>query len=118
MKISYNWLKKYISTETDIKLICNILTDIGFNVEKLKKISFSEKKNEKLIICKIIKYENNNNFKYFFIFKKIKYKKIYNIIYNFFLKFKKKYSSLKEDYLIELNISPNRGDVMSHYGIW
>ncbi len=117
MKISYNWLKKYISTETDIKLICNILTDIGFNVEKLKKISFSEKKNEKLIICKIIKYENNNNFKYFFIFKKIKYKKIYNIIYNFFLKFKKKYSSLKEDYLIELNISPNRGDVMSHYGI-
>ncbi|ADE35317.1 phenylalanyl-tRNA synthetase, beta subunit, non-spirochete bacterial [Candidatus Karelsulcia muelleri DMIN] len=117
MKISYNWLKKYISTETDIKLICNILTDIGFNVEKLKKISFSEKKNEKLIICKIIKYENNNNFKYFFIFKKIKYKKIYNIIYNLFLKFKKKYSSLKEDYLIELNISPNRGDVMSHYGI-
>ncbi|XOS86655.1 MAG: phenylalanine--tRNA ligase subunit beta [Candidatus Karelsulcia muelleri] len=117
MKISYNWLKKYIYTSVDIKLICNILTDIGFNVEKLKQISFSE--NEKFIICKIIKSENQRigNNKYFFILKKKKYKKIYNIIYNFFLK--KKYSSfnLKEDYLIELNIPPNRGDVMSHYGI-
>lgn len=119
MKISYNWLKKYIYTSVDIKLICNILTDIGFNVEKLKKISFSEKKKEKFIICKIIKSENQRigNLKYFFILKKKKYKKIYNIIYNFF--FKKKYSSLnlKEDYLIELNIPPNKGDVMSHYGI-
>lgn len=119
MKISYNWLKKYIYTSVDIKLICNILTDIGFNVEKLKKISFSEKKNEKFIICKIIKSENQRigNLKYFFILKKKKYKKIYNIISNFF--FKKKYSSLnlKEDYLIELNIPPNKGDVMSHYGI-
>lgn len=79
MKISYNWLKKYISSSVNIKLICNILTDIGFNVEKLKKISFSE---------------NNNNFKYFFIFKKTKnyffifkktrYKLIFNILYNFF----------------------------------
>lgn len=115
MKISYNWLKKYIYTSVDIKLICNLLTDIGFNVEKLKKISFSEKKNEKFIICKIIK--SQRNLKYFFILKKKKYKKIYNIIYNCF--FKTKYSSLnlKEDYLIELNIPPNKGDVMSHYGI-
>lgn len=115
MKISYNWLKKYIYTSVDIKLICNLLTDIGFNVEKLKKISFSEKKKEKFIICKIIK--SQRIVKYFFILKKKKYKKIYNIIYNFF--FKKKYSSLnlKEDYLIELNIPPNKGDVMSHYGI-
>ncbi|WP_425359842.1 hypothetical protein [Candidatus Karelsulcia muelleri] len=36
MKRSYNWLKikKYISTS--VKLICNLLTDIGFNVEKYK----------------------------------------------------------------------------------
>ncbi|WP_259288383.1 hypothetical protein [Candidatus Karelsulcia muelleri] len=32
MKRSYNWLKKYIS------IICNLLTDIGFNVEKYKLI--------------------------------------------------------------------------------
>ncbi|WP_259146978.1 hypothetical protein [Candidatus Karelsulcia muelleri] len=32
MKRSYNWLKKYIS------IICNLLTDIGFHVEKYKLI--------------------------------------------------------------------------------
>ncbi|BAO66188.1 phenylalanine--tRNA ligase subunit beta [Candidatus Karelsulcia muelleri] len=61
MKISYNCLKQYISTEVEIENICNILTDIGINVE------------------------------------------------NFF--------SFKKDYLIELNLPPNRGDIISHYGI-
>ncbi|WP_375322864.1 phenylalanine--tRNA ligase beta subunit-related protein [Candidatus Karelsulcia muelleri] len=61
MKIYYNCLKQYISTEVEIEKICNILTDIGINVE------------------------------------------------NFF--------SLKKDYLIELNIPPNRGDIISYYGI-
>ncbi|ADM89842.1 phenylalanyl-tRNA synthetase beta subunit [Candidatus Karelsulcia muelleri CARI] len=61
MKISYNCLKQYLSTEEKIENICKILTDIGLHVE------------------------------------------------NFF--------SLKKDYLIELNIPPNRGEIMSHYGI-
>uniref|UniRef100_UPI0032B1DB6C phenylalanine--tRNA ligase subunit beta n=1 Tax=Candidatus Karelsulcia muelleri TaxID=336810 RepID=UPI0032B1DB6C len=61
MKISYNCLKQYISTEVEIENLCQIFTDIGLHVE------------------------------------------------NFF--------SLKKDYLIELNIPPNRGDIMSHYGI-
>ena len=38
MKISYNWLKQYISTEIKPEEISNILTDTGLEVESVDKI--------------------------------------------------------------------------------
>ncbi|WP_185869588.1 phenylalanine--tRNA ligase subunit beta [Blattabacterium cuenoti] len=63
MKISYNWLKKYISIDMDIKKISNILTDIGLPIKSIKKIT-----------------------------------------------------DIK-DYILDIEITPNRTDAMSHYGI-
>ncbi|WP_185870481.1 phenylalanine--tRNA ligase subunit beta [Blattabacterium cuenoti] len=66
MRISYNWIKKYISTDLSIEKISNILTEIGLPVKNIKK-TFIE-----------------------------------NHI---------------EDNILDIEITPNRADAMSHYGI-
>ena len=38
MKISFNWLKNYVSTEIHIDEIAKILTDTGLEVEGVEKI--------------------------------------------------------------------------------
>ena len=38
MKVSYNWLKKYINLEGDIERIAEILTEIGLEVEGVEKV--------------------------------------------------------------------------------
>ena len=38
MKVSYNWLKKYIKLEGDIERIAEILTEIGLEVEGVEKV--------------------------------------------------------------------------------
>ncbi|WP_185851550.1 phenylalanine--tRNA ligase subunit beta [Blattabacterium cuenoti] len=70
MRISYNWIKKYISIDLSIEKISSILTDIGFPVKRIKKI-FIEKENH-------IEDEDN---------------------------------------ILDIEITPNRADAMSHYGI-
>ncbi|WP_185876808.1 phenylalanine--tRNA ligase subunit beta [Blattabacterium cuenoti] len=68
MKISYNWLKEYISIDINAEKISNILTEIGLPVKNTKKISSGKEEN-------------------------------------------------KEDYILDVEITPNRTDAMSHYGI-
>lgn len=67
MKISYNWLTKYLYSELTANQICEILTDIGLEVENCDEL----------------------------------------------------YSPLltKKDYLLEVNITPNRSYALSHFGI-
>ena len=38
MKISFNWLKNYVSTELNIDEISKILTDTGLEVEGVEKM--------------------------------------------------------------------------------
>ncbi|WP_185865989.1 phenylalanine--tRNA ligase subunit beta [Blattabacterium cuenoti] len=66
MKISFNWLKKYISIDINAETVSGILTDIGLPVKSIKKIF-----NEDEI----------------------------------------------EDSILDVEITPNRTDAMSHYGI-
>ncbi|AWU44091.1 phenylalanine--tRNA ligase subunit beta [Blattabacterium punctulatus] len=66
MRISYNWLKKYISVNLNSKKISNILTDIGLSVKNISKIT-----------------TKNNS----------------------------------EDTILDIDLTPNRSDAMSHYGI-
>jgi phenylalanyl-tRNA synthetase beta chain len=181
MKISFNWLKKYISTNLSLKKICNILTDIGLEVESLKKHIFFPKKNKNIIVGKFVCYFPHPNQKKLKIIildvglhnylnfvikksnffkkkvlvaingailfnkkgKKIKIKKkyIYNILSEgiiitwFNIGFKEKEiillestvpiginvkklsSNILEDNILEISITPNRSDAMSHYGI-
>ena len=42
MKVSYNWLKKYIQTELSPEEIGKILTDTGLEVESIEKIEAIE----------------------------------------------------------------------------
>ncbi|WP_185862116.1 phenylalanine--tRNA ligase subunit beta [Blattabacterium cuenoti] len=65
MKVSYNWIKKYISIEINVEKLSNILTDIGLPVKNIKKI----------------------------------------------------FTDIEEDYVLDVEITPNRTDAMSHYGI-
>ncbi|AWU43522.1 phenylalanine--tRNA ligase subunit beta [Blattabacterium sp. (Cryptocercus kyebangensis)] len=66
MRISYNWLKKYISVNLSSKKISNILTDIGLSVKSVRKITIG---------------------------------------------------SNREDSILDIDLTPNRSDAMSHYGI-
>ncbi|WP_185859868.1 phenylalanine--tRNA ligase subunit beta [Blattabacterium cuenoti] len=65
MRISYNWLRKYISIDLSAKKISNILTEIGLSVKHVIKKKTGE----------------------------------------------------TEDYIFDVEITPNRSDAMSHYGI-
>ncbi|WP_185862672.1 phenylalanine--tRNA ligase subunit beta [Blattabacterium cuenoti] len=65
MKISYNWLRKYISIDLSAKKISNILTEIGLSVKHVIKKKTGE----------------------------------------------------TEDSIFDVEITPNRSDAMSHYGI-
>ncbi|WP_185853309.1 phenylalanine--tRNA ligase subunit beta [Blattabacterium cuenoti] len=65
MKISYNWLKKYISIDINAEKVSVILTDIGLPVKSIKKIILDE----------------------------------------------------VEDSILDVEVTPNRTDAMSHYGI-
>jgi phenylalanyl-tRNA synthetase beta chain len=38
MKISYNWLKEYISTDLPVEKIAEILTETGLEVDGIEKI--------------------------------------------------------------------------------
>ncbi|WP_185859290.1 phenylalanine--tRNA ligase subunit beta [Blattabacterium cuenoti] len=66
MKISYNWLKKYISIDINAETVSGILTDIGLPVKSIKKIFYEDE---------------------------------------------------IEDSILDVEITPNRTDAMSHYGI-
>lgn len=57
MKISYNWLKQYISTEIKPEEISNILTDTGLEVESVDKIEAVKGGLEGVVIGEVLTCE-------------------------------------------------------------
>lgn len=54
MKISYNWLKKYLSFEINVTETSNILTDIGLEVESIEKFEPIKGSLKGVIVGKVV----------------------------------------------------------------
>ena len=59
MKISFNWLKNYVSTEIHIDEIAKILTDTGLEVEGVEKIEAVQGGLEGVVIGKVLTCEKH-----------------------------------------------------------
>lgn len=59
MKISYNWLKKYVETELTPEQIAVILTDIGLEVEALEKIETIKGGLEGVVVGEVLTCEKH-----------------------------------------------------------
>jgi phenylalanyl-tRNA synthetase beta chain len=59
MKISFNWLKKYINTEISVEEAGQILTDTGLEVESIEKIEAVQGGLEGVVIGKILTCEKH-----------------------------------------------------------
>jgi phenylalanyl-tRNA synthetase beta chain len=59
MKISFNWLKNYVSTELNIDEISNILTDTGLEVEGVEKMEAVQGGLEGVVIGKVLTCEKH-----------------------------------------------------------
>lgn len=61
MKISYNWLKKYINTDISIERIASTLTDTGLEVEGIEEIESIKGSLEGVIVGEVIQCEKHSN---------------------------------------------------------
>ena len=61
MKISYNWLKEYINIDLDYKVIAEILTDIGLEVEGIEKYESIKGGLEGIVIGKVVEKSEHPN---------------------------------------------------------
>ena len=61
MKISYNWLKNYLSTEVEPQSIAQILTDSGLEVEGFEKIQTIKGGLEGLVIGEVLAKKQHPN---------------------------------------------------------
>lgn len=61
MKISYNWLKEYISTDLPAEKTAEILTDIGLEVEGLEKVESIKGGLEGVVIGEVIEVSQHPN---------------------------------------------------------
>ena len=59
MKISYNWLKNYISTDKTPEEIGRILTDTGLEVESIEKLEAVKGGLEGVIIGQVVSCEQH-----------------------------------------------------------
>lgn len=59
MKISFNWLKNYVSTELNIEEISKILTDTGLEVEGVEKMEAVQGGLEGVVIGKVLTCEKH-----------------------------------------------------------
>ena len=59
MKISFNWLKKYINTEISVEKAGQILTDTGLEVESIEKIEAVKGGLEGVVIGKVLTCEKH-----------------------------------------------------------
>jgi phenylalanyl-tRNA synthetase beta chain len=59
MKISYNWLKNYISTDIDPEKISNILTDSGLEIDGMQKIQTIKGGLEGLVVGEVLTKEKH-----------------------------------------------------------
>ena len=59
MKISYNWLKKYINIEVDIDKVSEVLTDIGLEVEGLEKLESIKGGLEGIVVGEVLTCEKH-----------------------------------------------------------
>ena len=61
MKISYNWLKQYLSIDNTPEELDKILTDIGLEVEGVEKRQSIKGGLEGLVIGKVVEKEKHPN---------------------------------------------------------
>jgi phenylalanyl-tRNA synthetase beta chain len=61
MKISYNWLSKYIKTDLSVEKIASILTDIGLEVEDVEEIESVKGSLKGVIVGEVIECEKHPN---------------------------------------------------------
>jgi phenylalanyl-tRNA synthetase beta chain len=59
MKISFNWLKKYIDTDISVKEVGQILTDTGLEVESIEKIEAVKGGLEGVVVGKVLTCEKH-----------------------------------------------------------
>ena len=68
MKISINWLKEYIQTESNPVEISEILTNLGLEVEKIDSFESVKGGLEGVVAGKVIKCEKHQNAEFAFDF--------------------------------------------------
>ena len=61
MKVSYNWLKRYISTDLDPKKMGEILTDTGLEVEGIEKIELVKGGLQGVFVGQVLTCEKHEN---------------------------------------------------------
>jgi len=61
MKVSYNWLKQYISTDLDPKRMGEILTDTGLEVEGIEKIELVKGGLQGVFVGQVLTCEKHEN---------------------------------------------------------
>jgi phenylalanyl-tRNA synthetase beta chain len=61
MKVSYNWLKQYISTDLDPKQMGEILTDTGLEVEGIEKIELVKGGLQGVFVGQVLTCEKHEN---------------------------------------------------------
>ena len=61
MKISYNWLKRYIDIDMDVKELGEMLTDSGLEVEGIEKFQSVKGGLEGIVIGEVISCDKHPN---------------------------------------------------------
>lgn len=61
MKISYNWLSKYIKTDLSVEKIASILTDIGLEVEDIEEIESVKGSLKGVVVGEVMECEKHPN---------------------------------------------------------
>src|SRR5207247_1911708 len=91
MKISFNWLKQYIALDISPEKTAELLTDCGLEVEMVEKHELGLGESHAGIMVLDAKAKVGTP--------------------------AKEYFKVESDYVLEIGLTPNRGDAASHMGI-
>ena len=61
MKVSYNWLKKYVKTSLSPDEVSNILTDTGLEIEGLEQVESVKGGLEGVVIGEVVSCDKHEN---------------------------------------------------------
>ncbi|MBI2258082.1 MAG: phenylalanine--tRNA ligase subunit beta [Flavobacteriia bacterium] len=59
MKVSYQWIKEWISTDLDVEKVAEILTDTGLEVESIEKIEQIKGSLEGVVVAEVVSCEKH-----------------------------------------------------------
>ena len=61
MKISYNWLKQFLDIDLEAKIVGNILTDLGLEVEGIETVESVKGSLKGVVVGKVLTCEKHPN---------------------------------------------------------